>query len=112
MAESNYAVVEGELLALSWTLESTQHFTLQNPRLIISTDHKPLVELVNNSTLTDLNKKNKRLCRLKERPEGIIILMDKRKVIPKSLRAKTCNLAHSAHQGVNNMMKTLETRVY
>ena len=165
------------------------------------------MELINNSTLTDLNKKNKRLCRLKERvlrwnirdviytpgkdntmadalsrrptaaafvltaatsrmrisddtiateteksrslqalielmkqgfPEkkqemrkelaeywqvrnrlsikktagGTIILMDKQKVIPKSLRYETCNLAHSAHQGVNNMMKMLETRVY
>ena len=66
-AESNYAAVEGELLALSWALESTEHFTLQNPKLIISTDHKPLVELITNSTLTDLNVKNKRLCRLKER---------------------------------------------
>ena len=206
-AEANYAAVEGELLALSWALESTEHFTLQNPKLVISTDHKPLVELVNNSTLTDLNKKNKRLCRLKERilrwnirdviytpgkdnstadalsrrptaaacvlaaatsrmrisddtiateteksrslqalielmkqgfpekkqemrkelaeywqvrdrltikktPGGTIILMDRRKVIPKSLRDETCKLAHSAHQGVNNMMKTLETRVY
>ena len=206
-AESNYAAVEGELLALSWALESTEHFTLQNPKLIISTDHKPLVELITNSSLSDLNVKNRRLCRLKERilrwnirdviytpgkdnstadalsrrptaaaivlaaatsrmrisdgdiatetgksksmqallelmksgfpqkkqemrkeiaeywqvrdrlstkkrPEGTIILMDKRKVIPKSLRAATCSLAHSAHQGVNNMMKTLEARVY
>ena len=66
-AEANYAAVEGELLALTWALESTEHFTMQNPRLVISTDHKPLVQLVKNTSTTDLNAKNKRLCRLKER---------------------------------------------
>ena len=54
-AEANYA------------LESTEHFTMQNPRLVISTDHKPLIQLIKNTTTSDLNTKNKRLCRLKER---------------------------------------------
>ena len=65
--ESRYSAVEGELLALEWALDSTKHFTLQNPKLVISTDHQPLVRLVKNSSFEQLHGKNKRLGRLKEK---------------------------------------------
>lgn len=66
-AEANYAAVEGELLALSWALEINEDFTMQNPKLVIRTDHKPLMELIMNTSLADLQKKNKRLARFKQR---------------------------------------------
>ena len=65
--ESKYAAVEGELLALEWALDSTKHFTLQNPKLVISTDHQPLVRLIENSPIENLYLRNTRLARLKER---------------------------------------------
>merc|ERR1712082_572040 len=203
-AEANYAAVEGELLALSWALKMTEHFTMQNPKLVISTDHKPLVELILNTSLADLQKKNKRLARFKQRilrwdPKVVIytpgkdsttadalsrrpkvaaaalaassatlrvtddrikeemdksgsmrelkalirsgflatkqemdennakywlvrkrlairkdgvITMDGRQVVPDKLHDEVCHIAHAAHQGVNTMMKNLETRVY
>merc|ERR1712055_1175101 len=45
-AESNYSAVEGELCAVVWALERTKHFTMQNPQLILVTDHKPLIGLM------------------------------------------------------------------
>ena len=54
------------MMALSWALEMTEHFTMQNPKLVISTDHKPLVELIMNTSLAGLQKKNKWLARFKQ----------------------------------------------
>ena len=65
--ESRYAAVEAEMLAQVSALNSTKHFTLQNPKLVISTDHQPLVRLIENSSIENLYEKNKRLGRLKER---------------------------------------------
>ena len=47
--------------------EMTEHFTMQNPKLVISLDQKPLVELITNTSLADLQKKNKQLARFKQR---------------------------------------------
>ena len=44
-AESRYAPVEGETLAIVWALNNLRHYTLGNKRLTIMTDHKPLVKL-------------------------------------------------------------------
>ncbi len=41
-AESRYAPVEGEALALAFALESTRVYTLGDPKLLVGTDHKPL----------------------------------------------------------------------
>ena len=38
-AESRYAPVEGEALAVEWGLENTRHYTLGNTKLLVATDH-------------------------------------------------------------------------
>ena len=43
-AESNYAPVEGELLAVTYGLSKTKYYTLGSEKLTICVDHKPLLE--------------------------------------------------------------------
>ncbi len=64
-AENNYAAVEGEALAIAWSLENTKYFTQGCNDLIVVTDHKPLVKIFGEMTLDTI--KNTRLFRLKER---------------------------------------------
>ena len=64
-AESNYAPTEGEALAVAWSLNHAGIFTLGCPRLIVSTDHKPLLGIFNNKPLWEI--KNPRIVRLKEK---------------------------------------------
>ena len=45
-AEKNYVAVEGEALAIAWSLEQTKYFTMGCPDLVVVTDHKPLVRLL------------------------------------------------------------------
>ena len=47
-AESRYATIEGELAAIKWALQKTRIFTLGAKKLIICTDHKPLVSILKN----------------------------------------------------------------
>ena len=64
-AEQRYAPVEGEALAVAWSLEQTKFFTLGCDNLIVATDHKPLVKLFGDRTLDEIS--NTRLFRLKQR---------------------------------------------
>ena len=64
-AESRYAPVEGEALGVSWALENTKHFTMGNRRLIVATDHKPLLKILGDRKLEDMS--NPRLLKLKEK---------------------------------------------
>ena len=64
-AEETYAPTEGELLAVSWALEHSSIFTKGCPNLIISTDHKPLLGILNERPFEKM--KNPRHIRLKER---------------------------------------------
>ena len=63
-AESRYAPVEGEALAISWALHNTRHYTLGNDDLVIVTDHKPLLKVLGDRDIEDIH--NPRLLRLKE----------------------------------------------
>merc|ERR1711994_61162 len=63
-AECRYAPVEGECLAVAWALQQTRHYTLGNPRLLVATDHKPLVKILGDKKLESIP--NPRLLRLKE----------------------------------------------
>ena len=45
-AESRYAPIEGEALAIAWALEQTRYFTQGSNRLIVATNYKPLVSLL------------------------------------------------------------------
>ena len=63
-AETRYAPVEGEALACLFGLESTKHYTLGNPKLLIATDHKPLLKILGDRKLEDIE--NPRLAKFKE----------------------------------------------
>ena len=67
-AEKNYWPVEGEALAVVWALEDTRFFTVGCTDLHIQTDHRPLIKLLGDRTLDEIN--NRRLINLKERSMG------------------------------------------
>lgn len=64
-AESRYAAIEGEALAVVWGLEQSRYFTHGCDNLIVVTDHKPLVKIFSDRTLDEIT--NTRLFRLKQR---------------------------------------------
>ena len=64
-AESRYAPVEGECLAAVWALEKTKYFTLGAPDLLLAVDHKPLLKILGNKELQEID--NPRLQNLKEK---------------------------------------------
>ena len=64
-AESNYSPTEGESLAIAWSINHAKLFVLGCKSLIVVSDHKPLLGIFNNRTLTDID--NPRICRLKEK---------------------------------------------
>ena len=64
-SESNFAPVEGEALAVAWSLEQTRFFTMGCEDLIVVVDHKPLVKIFSTRTLDEIT--NPRLFRLKRR---------------------------------------------
>ena len=64
-AETRYAPVEGEALAVVYALESTRMFVLGCPNLMVATDHKPLVPILNSKGLELI--KNPRLLSMKEK---------------------------------------------
>ena len=45
-AESSYATIEGEALAMTEVIQKLKYFVLGCPELIVATDHKPLVGVV------------------------------------------------------------------
>jgi hypothetical protein len=63
-AEMRYSPTEGEALAVAWALNHAHIFTKGCPKLIISTDHLPLLGILNDKPLENI--KNPRLVRLKE----------------------------------------------
>jgi hypothetical protein len=64
-AESRYAPIEGEALAITYALEKCRMFTLGCQDLTIATDHKPLVKILGDSSLDTI--KNPRLFKIKEK---------------------------------------------
>ena len=67
-AEVRYAPTEGEALAIAWAINHAHIFTKGCQKLIISTDHKPLLGIFNSKPLEEI--KNPRLVRLKEQMLG------------------------------------------
>ena len=63
--ETRYSPIEGEALAVVFALEQSRMFVLGCSNLIVATDHKPLVPILNGRRL-DLIK-NPRLLRFRER---------------------------------------------
>ena len=64
-AEQNYVAIEGEALAIAWTLEQSKYFTLGCEDLLVVTDHKPLVPILSDKDLNSIS--NPRIIRLKQR---------------------------------------------
>ncbi|KAL8569022.1 hypothetical protein ACOMHN_048270 [Nucella lapillus] len=64
-AESRYAPVEGEALAVVDALDKARHFTLGCSNLTIAVDHKPLLKIFGDRCLNDIP--NPRLRNLKEK---------------------------------------------
>jgi len=62
-AESCYAVIELELLAVSWTIIKCKIFLAGPPHFTVVTDHHPLVPILNSHRLDEIE--NPRLQRLK-----------------------------------------------
>ena len=63
-AEARYAPTEGEALAVAWALNHAHIFTKGCPNLTISTDHKPLLGILNERPMEEIS--NPRILRLKE----------------------------------------------
>ena len=64
-AETRYAPIEGEALAVAWALEQTKYFTLGCDDLVVVVDHKPLTKVLGDRTLDEIP--NPRLFRIKQR---------------------------------------------
>ena len=64
-AESRYAPIEGEALAVADALGKTRLFVLGCAELIVTVDHKPLLKILGDSTLDQIS--NTRLRNLKEK---------------------------------------------
>lgn len=63
-AESRYAPIEGEALAVVYALEHARHFVLGCDKLLVTVDHKPLLSLFSDRSLDIANN---RLRNLKEK---------------------------------------------
>ena len=64
-AESNYAPVEGEALAVAFGLDRAKHFVLTCNKLVVATYHEPLLKVLGDKKLEDIG--NPRLLNLKEK---------------------------------------------
>ena len=62
-AEGSYSATEGEMLAIQDSFKKSKFFTLGCDDLIVGTDHKPLLGILNNKELDKID--NPRLFRLK-----------------------------------------------
>jgi hypothetical protein len=64
-AESRYAPIEGEALAVAYALHQSRYFILGCTDLLVATDHKPLLNILNDRSLSEID--NRRLLNLKEK---------------------------------------------
>ena len=67
-AESRYAVIELELLAVAWAIKKCHIFLAGLPNFIVLTDHHPLIPILNSHRLDEIE--NPRLQRLKTKIMG------------------------------------------
>ena len=67
--EAGYAPVEGELLGIASALHKTRYFVSGHPKVTVITDHKPILNLLQDRSRT-IN--NKRLTNLRRKCDGFI----------------------------------------
>ena len=54
-AEKNYSPIEGEATAIEKGLKDTKFYTLGCQKLLVATDHKPLVGILGDKNLVDID---------------------------------------------------------
>ena len=54
-SEKGYSLVEGEALAITYGLTKGKMFCLGNPNLSVSTDHKPLLSIMGDKTMDQVD---------------------------------------------------------
>ena len=64
-SEERYAPIEGEALAVAWSLEQTKFFTMGCDNLVVVVDHKPLTKVLGDRLLDEIP--NPRIFRIKQR---------------------------------------------
>ena len=64
-AETRYHPVEGEALSAAWALHKTKHFTLGCKDLVLAVDHKPLLKILGDRELGEID--NPRILNFKEK---------------------------------------------
>ena len=64
-AETRYSPTEGEALAVAWSLEHARYFVKGCRKLTVSTDHKPLLGILQDRSFASIS--NPRLLKLKQR---------------------------------------------
>ena len=69
-AETRYATIELEMLAVVWGMHKCKYYLLGQPTFKIVTDHKPLIPILNSYTLDAVS--NPRIQRLKEKITGFV----------------------------------------
>ena len=67
--EAGYAPVEGELLGIAAALNKSRYFVSGHPNVFVVTDHKPILNLLQDRTRT-IN--NKRLTNIRRKCDGFI----------------------------------------
>ncbi len=66
--ESRYAVIEQEMLGVAWALHKCKYLVKGLPNIEVITDHSPLVPIINNHRLDEIE--NPRLLRLRIKMQG------------------------------------------
>ena len=65
---SNYLAIEGEMCAVVHALKSTATYPLGSDNLTVSTDHKPLLSILNGKSLEDIT--NQWILRLRQKTDS------------------------------------------
>ena len=66
-AKNNYSPIEGEATAVMKGLKDTKYYTLGCRDLYVATDHQPLLAILGEKSMADIDIDNKRLVKLKEK---------------------------------------------
>ncbi len=102
-AERNYAQIEKELLAIVYGTELFHQYTYGRS-VIVESDHKPLETLTRKPLST--------APRLELVTQDGLIFRGDRLIIPKSLRRQMLIELHSAHQGLESIMRRARESIY
>ena len=69
-AEARYHPGQGEALSVAWALHKARHYCLGNPDLVLAVDHKPLLKILGDKHLDDID--DPRMLNLKEKNSSLL----------------------------------------